>query len=84
MKFAIIGAGLSSLSLASFLKDYGKVTIFEKSRGSGAKGTSFLANNPKTCQSVFLIWYSTERRNLFMKCKMLRSSVRSEGRWRRF
>lgn len=37
MRLAIIGAGISSLSLANFLKDYGQVTIFEKSRGIGGR-----------------------------------------------
>lgn len=36
-KIAIIGAGLSGLTAAQLLKDYGDVTIFEKSRGVGGR-----------------------------------------------
>lgn len=36
-KIAIIGAGLSGLTTAHLLKDFGEVTIFEKSRGVGGR-----------------------------------------------
>ena len=36
-KIAIIGAGLSGLSVARLLKDYAEITIFEKSRGVGGR-----------------------------------------------
>lgn len=32
-KIAIIGAGLSGLSIAHLLKDYAQITVFEKARG---------------------------------------------------
>ena len=34
---AIIGAELSGLSLASFLKDHAAISIFEKARGVGGR-----------------------------------------------
>jgi|GEM_PF-3948416 len=34
---AIIGAGLSGLSVASFLKDHAAITIFEKAWGFGGR-----------------------------------------------
>ncbi|MEE3003175.1 MAG: FAD-dependent oxidoreductase [Pseudomonadota bacterium] len=37
VKIAIIGAGLSGLTLASFLSNHASVTIFEKSRGYGGR-----------------------------------------------
>ena len=42
---AIIGAGLSGLSLASGLKDYASVTIFEKARGVGGRMSTRYADN---------------------------------------
>ena len=36
-KIAVIGAGLSGLSVASLLKDDAEITIFEKSRGLGGR-----------------------------------------------
>ena len=41
-KIAIIGAGMSGLSIATMLQDYAEVTVFEKSRGvSGRMSTRF-------------------------------------------
>lgn len=37
MKIAIIGAGLSGLTLAHRLKDFAELTLFEKSRGFGGR-----------------------------------------------
>ena len=37
MNIAIIGAGLSGLTVANMLKDYANVTVFEKSRGVGGR-----------------------------------------------
>ena len=42
---AIIGAGFSGLSLASGLKDYASVTIFEKARGVGGRMSTRYADN---------------------------------------
>lgn len=36
-KIAIIGAGLAGLTLANQLKDYAKITLFEKARGVGGR-----------------------------------------------
>ncbi len=40
MKFAIIGAGLSGITLAQLLKQYGQVDIFEKSKHVGGRMAS--------------------------------------------
>ena len=37
MKIAIIGAGLSGLTIASKLKNFADITIFDKSRGAGGR-----------------------------------------------
>lgn len=37
IKIAIIGAGLTSLTIANQLKDFANITIFEKSRGVGGR-----------------------------------------------
>ena len=37
MKIAIIGDGLSGLTLAHRLKDFSELTLFEKSRGFGGR-----------------------------------------------
>ena len=36
-RIAIIGAGLSGLTAAQFLKDFADITIFDKSRGTGGR-----------------------------------------------
>ena len=36
-RVAIIGAGLSGLTAAQFLKDFADITIFDKSRGTGGR-----------------------------------------------
>ena len=43
-KIAIIGAGLSGLTLAQTLNGYADVTIFEKSRGVGGRMSTRYAN----------------------------------------
>ena len=37
MKIAIIGAGLSGLTIALKLKNFADITIFDKSRGAGGR-----------------------------------------------
>ena len=40
MKIAIIGAGISGITIAKNLKDFAKVSIFEKSQGVGGRMAS--------------------------------------------
>jgi renalase len=37
MNIAIIGGGISGLTVANILRDYANVTIFEKARGVGGR-----------------------------------------------
>lgn len=45
MRIAIIGAGISGLTLASCLKDFAEVTVFEKARGVGGRMSTRYADS---------------------------------------